>query len=901
MSCIIKIILSLLLGFCCAIALLQRDARFKHATERALARLCAEEFDFRLTGRVVAVNLFVPSIELENVQGRPLAGDAWSWQTQKYSLSSSWLAVLFQGALPLSFAMCNYRAHTYMGKNGPAIADHFQKLFAPVDLQMPVYLKSLIITDGQVTVEDNERQVQVCTAWQSRTRYVRNTLRTHVQLADGLCTYAGVTAANQAGCNLFIDVIDPDNRAQTFVTVDGACTVPLLPGEQRCSFVGSWQDGKTRVRVSTNDRSIVIDPISVKADGTFKCCVTGSLDLLRFLLPGCAVHGVGAVCVHADLNAPNWGVRATFDCADLTLPMGVCKKVALSCKSDAQAWSGDITIEPEDGVRIAGSWSYDLSARLMDARARLCTLWKCAGWCLEPGALQADFSCNQEGVGEGSWSCTVCRRDTDDTVSGDARISLSSELASMTGTFAETPFVVLCQRDQQPCLIEGYYGLREDPLLTMQANAQAGTWRVSADFQLLEKLLPPYIRSEVTGQGALQIEGVCQDDGGRAHVHLADACYKIPKMHNYVRSFDADVEFDASERKIICSDVRCDLHRGSIRMSRGVFSFADDWSLQFLHVPFLFEKTFVRWQQNLFAVLSGRVVFCGDHERLDGRGMVIIDRAQLKGNPLAPEVQRKMVVGPWHTPWLPNMQVGMDLHIGSRYPVHIKTAFLDAKARVDVHAAGDVQDPNVLGSIELVSGCFQFPYRALHITSGRLYFAPHQPDDPLIDLTAQGGIKKYRIIMRIEGSVSQPRITFESSPSLTQEQIIALLLAGSEVSSLQAAVPSLVMHNLEQVLFGAEQTESAVRARLHNLFKPLKYIRLVPSFADQTGRGGLRAGIEVDIGDRLHGLIQKNFSLPEDIRLEVNYMLTDDVSVRAIRDERGDLGAELEMRWKFAG
>ncbi len=31
----------------------------------------------------------------------------------------------------------------------------------------------------------------------------------------------------------------------------------------------------------------------------------------------------------------------------------------------------------------------------------------------------------------------------------------------------------------------------------------------------------------------------------------------------------------------------------------------------------------------------------------------------------------------------------------------------------------------------------------------------------------------------------------------------------------------------------------------------------------------------------------------------VEYFFADDIAIRGIRDERGDLGGEIEMRWKF--
>ncbi len=97
-----------------------------------------------------------------------------------------------------------------------------------------------------------------------------------------------------------------------------------------------------------------------------------------------------------------------------------------------------------------------------------------------------------------------------------------------------------------------------------------------------------------------------------------------------------------------------------------------------------------------------------------------------------------------------------------------------------------------------------------------------------------------------------------------------------------------------------------VNNRVSNFLKPLLKpllkpfnIHLVPSFTDQTGRGGLRGAIEIDVNDRWRALIQKNFSLTEDTRFELEYLLSDDISLRGIRDERRDLGGEVEVRWKF--
>jgi hypothetical protein len=142
-------------------------------------------------------------------------------------------------------------------------------------------------------------------------------------------------------------------------------------------------------------------------------------------------------------------------------------------------------------------------------------------------------------------------------------------------------------------------------------------------------------------------------------------------------------------------------------------------------------------------------------------------------------------------------------------------------------------------------------------------------------------------------------ISFESAPPLSEEQIIALLLAGSPQESLNIVMPALIMQRLKSVIFDSKQSGLGAGKYFQRFLKPFKNIHIVPSFADQTGRGGLRGSIEVDINDRWKAFIQKNFSLTEDTRFEVEYLLTDDVSLHAIRNENGDIGGEAEMKLKF--
>ncbi len=153
--------------------------------------------------------------------------------------------------------------------------------------------------------------------------------------------------------------------------------------------------------------------------------------------------------------------------------------------------------------------------------------------------------------------------------------------------------------------------------------------------------------------------------------------------------------------------------------------------------------------------------------------------------------------------------------------------------------------------------------------------------------------------MNVGGSLKQPKIVFDASPSLSESQILTLLLGGSDDGSLFLAMPVSLTGTIEGLLFGPAETTSNLQKYLHGLFKPLKNVRIVPRFSDESGRGGIRGSLMIEVNDNLRATIQNNFNLSEDTRIEVEYGLTDNMLIRGVKDERGDLGAEIEKSWKF--
>ncbi len=296
-------------------------------------------------------------------------------------------------------------------------------------------------------------------------------------------------------------------------------------------------------------------------------------------------------------------------------------------------------------------------------------------------------------------------------------------------------------------------------------------------------------------------------------------------------------------------------------------------------------------QKDFFGLFSGGLTLGYDQKRWRLAGSVSLDKGQLKSNVLSSQVQ--------HNLWRSGANdVDLDVHLTTHYPIAVKSSMLQTQAHIATRVTGTIAQPKLAGVIDLQQGSFAFPYKPLYITSGKLFLHEHEPDDFAVELVAKNTLKKYTITMRVTGSLHYPKISFESSPSLPEENILMLLLSGSEEGPLYLAVPGILMMQLEGLLFGSDDTLSKAQQFFQKLLKPLKNVRIIPTLRDQEGKG-LQGGIEIDINDRLRAKAHSNLSATEDTQFEVEYALSDDMSLKAVRDEKGSIGGEIEMKWKF--
>lgn len=162
-----------------------------------------------------------------------------------------------------------------------------------------------------------------------------------------------------------------------------------------------------------------------------------------------------------------------------------------------------------------------------------------------------------------------------------------------------------------------------------------------------------------------------------------------------------------------------------------------------------------------------------------------------------------------------------------RYAVHIEAddniivsgRGLDSEWRTSAQISGTSNRPLVLGTMNLNRGDLEFSGRRFDLTRGSIGFDTLAPNDPTIDIRAERETRDGTAVsVVISGRSSALRVSLESTPSLPNEDVMALILFDKPADELSAFQSLQVADALTQLggvgVFGGKGVTGAARDAL---------------------------------------------------------------------------------------
>lgn len=880
-----QLLVSIVIGFALAVHCLVHDARLLNALDHYCKQSLERALGCRMQGTLSGLSLYPAGVYFNDVTMSPHEGKEWGWGCKRMHMAISLYRLLVHQELALYLSFEDIWVKSTWSGTTFGIEPHVHKVLEKPNLPLPVSLHGICVSRANFIAHDEKNTRTLSCTWSQQLQKDADCMFVNMRLEDASihCKDGPLINAACGSCNLQCTpqgVLCDATIAWNIAGIDSKerrVTADIKNSATGASVQLRNEDGSCDMVLQRPNQSAAW---SMK--GTLPCsCVTACIPQLQTLVGNCAIEGTvnlsgdqATIASSATLQQARYHDHRICDKATMTLN-GSMQELYFTARCHDEDRPFNINAVYDNGKQcINATLSFD---QPMSIRAGL--LLKTMNMNMQymlNGGIQAAWDL----LGEYEQKEIVC--------TGSAHGSVNNVI--IEGICNNLPYTVLCNNKK----IDARYGDQEKSLFKARLSFfDTPTFELSCAASLVSPFTAPIL---VQDDGYLHLSGLYDEHGVRGKLDSCDVIAKIPRIYNVLTNISTHYSYDIPTRTLQLHDSSIRLSRGAMSCSQGIIIFDRQYNPDYISVPLALNGCLLNLKRDFFSVASGLLHYTRQHQQDTISGYIILDKTRLKENLFSLAYQKKFFDRSSSMSF--GYDAACDLTIQTKDPIVVQTGLLSAHAQAAFSLKGTIQSPIVSGEIGISSGIMNFLHKPLYITKATLSWLPGALHDPLFECIARNKIRKYTVTMRVSGSMQQPHIFFESSPSLTQEQIISLLLGGSE-DSLAGAGAAALVNGMKQIFFESEHKPSTLRTLFSYVFSPLRYVYLVPSFSDQSGRGGVRGAIEIDIGERWHALIQKNFSLSEDTRFELEYALSDEINIRGFRDERRDIGAEVEFRWKF--
>jgi translocation and assembly module TamB len=245
----------------------------------------------------------------------------------------------------------------------------------------------------------------------------------------------------------------------------------------------------------------------------------------------------------------------------------------------------------------------------------------------------------------------------------------------------------------------------------------------------------------------------------------------------------------------------------------------------------------------------------------------------------------------------------LDIHVQTTPELEMQTAIAKLSGNADLRVRGTADHPVAIGRVSANEGGeISFNGTKYRLERGEVTFSNPAKTEPIIDIQASTRVRDYDIRVNISGDVSKPnnlKATWHSEPPLPEADVIALLALGrtrEESAQLQGSGSSGFGGEASNLLIN-EALNTAVSSRVQRLFG-VSRIKIDPQglTSETNVVHGPQVTIEQQVASNLTITYSTNVSVVSQQIIQVEYNVTRNISIVALRDQNGVVSFDVRIR-----
>ncbi len=241
----------------------------------------------------------------------------------------------------------------------------------------------------------------------------------------------------------------------------------------------------------------------------------------------------------------------------------------------------------------------------------------------------------------------------------------------------------------------------------------------------------------------------------------------------------------------------------------------------------------------------------------------------------------------------------LDIHVVSTSELQVETSLAKVTGNVDLHLRGSGAKPVVLGRVNIIEGDLTFNSTTYHLERGEISFSNPTYIEPVLDIEATAHVRDYDITLGFHGPVEHLSTNYRSDPPLPTADIIALLALGrTRQESAQAQMynpqQTTITESASNELLG-QALNATVSSRVQKLFG-VSRIKIDPQVGGPENTSNARLTIEQQVSNKVTLTYITNLSQSAQQIIQMEYNITRDVSILAVRDQNGIVGFDVRIR-----